>query len=200
MVLMFTTLADENVDRVVSDPPLVWQVVAPEEPEFYQQARQERAKPSFLGKLFGTSSAPAPPPADLTLGDGEGIAIDLDKSWHGIHYLLTGSAEEADQPLSFLVAGGRTIGEIEVGYGPARVFTSAETQAISKALETLTAEELRSRFDPADMTVQNIYPEIWNRSPAEQDTLGYLLEHFAILREGVKNAADNKLGIVVALL
>jgi hypothetical protein len=32
----------------------------------------------------------------LVLSEGEGDVVDLDKTWHGIHYLLTGTAWEGD--------------------------------------------------------------------------------------------------------
>lgn len=42
----------------------------------------------------------------------------MDKAWHGIHYLLTGTAWEGDPPLNFLVTGGREVGTEEIGIGP----------------------------------------------------------------------------------
>ena len=55
----------------------------------------------------------------------------LDKSWHGIHFLLTGSAEGVRPPVDFILMGGREIGDLDLGYGPARAFTSAETKQIA---------------------------------------------------------------------
>jgi hypothetical protein len=135
----------------------------------------------------------------LALGDSEGISTDLDKAWHGIHYLLTKTADGGEPPWSFLLAGGRTVGDIDVGYGPARVFTSAETKLILDALVRLTDDELRSRFDPADMTSKGIYPDIWSPGAPEHETLGYLLEYFSVLRRFLREAAEAKVGIVVAL-
>lgn len=40
----------------------------------------------------------------------------LDKAWHGLHFLFTGTAWEGDPPLNFLVSGGREIGDVDVGY------------------------------------------------------------------------------------
>ena len=200
MVLVLSTLADENIDRVLADPPLVWRVVAPHDPDAYEQSRREQAKPSFLGALLGKGNRRVPEVEDLALGDAEGISTELDKAWHGIHYLLTGTADEGEPPWTFLVSGGRTVGDIEVGYGPARVFTSAETNVISKAIVPLTDDELRARFSPADMTAKKIYPHIWSRGSPDQETIGYLLEYFALLRGFLRQAAEAKVGIVLALL
>ena len=200
MVLVLSALADENIDRVLADPPLAWRVVAPDDPDAYEQARREQDKPSFLGALLGKGSRRVPEVEDLALGDAPGISTELDKAWHGIHYLLTGTADEGEPPWSFLVSGGRTVGDIEVGYGPARVFTSAETHVISEAITPLTDDELRARFRPADMTAKKIYPPIWSRGSPDQETIGYLLEYFALLRAFLRQAADAKLGMVIALL
>ncbi|MBV9599873.1 MAG: DUF1877 family protein, partial [Chloroflexi bacterium] len=50
--------------------------------------------------------------------------VDLHKAWHAIHFVLTGSRLGGEAPLNFLVAEGTPVGEVDVGYGPARVFTS----------------------------------------------------------------------------
>jgi hypothetical protein len=204
MILGMATLGDANIARVLANPPLVWRVIAPDDPEAYEQAAQAAAKPSFLGRIFGgarASGSPAPggPPAALVLEDGEGLSEDLDKSWQGIHYLLTGTAWEGDKPLNFLMAGGRPVGVIDVGYGPARVLSSAETRAAHEALAQLTDDDLRARFNPADMMKKEIYPEIWDRAPEEDDTLGYLLEYTRTLRGFLAQAVERNQGLVVYL-
>jgi hypothetical protein len=47
--------------------------------------------------------------------------LDVDKAWHGIHFLLCGQAWESPFPLGFIL-GGEEVGDVDVGYGPARVF------------------------------------------------------------------------------
>jgi hypothetical protein len=198
MILGLTTLADGNIERVLSDPPLIWFVVAPEDPEMYQESRRQRSSASLLGRLFGKGTPPQPV-AQLTLGNGEGISTDLDKAWHGIHYLLTRTAWEGEPPESFLVSGGRTVDDIDVGYGPARVFTAAETRAIRDTVAGLTDAELASRFDPDDMTSKEIYPEIWSRESADDQAMAYLLEYFAVLRKFLQQAVEAGTGMVVSL-
>jgi hypothetical protein len=39
--------------------------------------------------------------------DASGRLLRLEKSWHGLHYLLTGSARGGKEPLCFLDQGGR---------------------------------------------------------------------------------------------
>lgn len=131
---------------------------------------------------------------ELNYGDTE---IDLDKAWHGIHFLLTGSAENGEEPLNFLL-DGEPIGTEDVGYGPARAFRSTQVAAIDAALSAISNDDFRERFNPTRMTQENIYPSIiWNRDPKEDDTLGYLVEYFGQLKSFVRNARDKEDGFLV---
>lgn len=196
MCLGLVALSDENIERVLKDPPLVWQVVAPDDPEPYEAARAKHAKPRLLSKLLGSSNPKGSVP-DLQMSAPEGLATGLDKSWHGIHYILTGTAWEGEHPRNFLVSGGTVVGDIDVGYGPARVLTAAETRDARDALSACTNEDLRARFDPQDMIAKEIYPDIWARKPEEDDTLGYIMEYVQTLRAFLNQAVDAGLGIVV---
>ena len=198
MRLALVALSDVNVARVLRDPPLVWRVIAPDDPEPYERARAESAKPGLLSKVFGGGGGRrGDSPPDLQLAEPEGLETDLDKAWHGIHYLLTGTAWEGEPPYNFLLGGGKEAGDVDVGYGPARVLTSAETRDALTAMQPLQPEELRKRFDPKDMIAKEIYPQIWDRDPQDDDTLGYLLEYFEILRGYLTQVVDEGLGVVV---
>ena len=76
----------------------------------------------FFTRLIGGKSAraAAADAVPIVLADDEGSVADLDKAWHGLHYLFTGTDEGGNSPLDFLAVGGEEIGTIEVGYGPAR--------------------------------------------------------------------------------
>jgi len=50
-------------------------------------------------------------------------AVELDKAWHGIHYLLTGGAEPNGTLASKVIMGGENIGP-DLGYGPAQASSS----------------------------------------------------------------------------
>lgn len=197
MCLGLVALSDSNIKRVLQDPPLVWQVIAPENPAPYEAARAEQAQPSLLARLFGRAK-PTQSVPELEKSAAEGFSTDLDKAWHGIHYLLTGTAWEGKHPRNFLVSGGAAVGEIDVGYGPARVLTAGQTREIRDALSALTNEDLKAMFDPQDMLDKDIYPEIW-AGAEEDDPLGYLMENVQILRGFLNQAAEERLGVVVYL-
>lgn len=111
---------------------------------------------------------------------------DLDKAWHGLHFLLTQSAWGGDGPLAFLVNGGEADEEADMGYGPARTFSKAETQAIAKALDAIDVATLEKRFDPAKMAAEEIYPSIWDEG---EGALEYVISYFEVARDFVRRAA-----------
>jgi hypothetical protein len=199
MYVSLAGVSDATITRVHADPPLIWQIVAPDDPEAVSAARGPAPRQGFVGRLLGRAPAPPPPmplPLDLQPGEGDlGAAGDLDKAWHGIHYLLTGTAWEGDPPLNFLLVGGRDVDDFE----SAHTFTAAETRDIAAALARVDDAELRRRFAPAEMMRLEIYPEIWDRDPADDDSLGYLLEMVAVLRGALERVVGQGYGLLVTL-
>ena len=130
----------------------------------------------------------------------ERTSTDLDKAWHGIHWLLTGSADGGDEPHCYLLAGGEPVGDVDVGYGPARALTSQQVAAWDATLSQISRDELSRRFDPQAMLDADIYPEIAARSiKGEEDTLDYLLQAYGSLRDFVAAARKERSGLLVYL-
>jgi hypothetical protein len=195
--LNLVTLGDGNIGRILDDPPLVWQAIAPDNPYMYETARAEQKKPGLLARLFGRGKHDGEVP-DLEMSPAEGTSIDLDKAWQGIHFLLTGTAWEGEYPLSFLVNGGRFVGNIDVGLGPARVFTTKETREVFDALDALSDEVLKARFDMPAMIANGVFPWIWkDEPPPEDETVGSLTHHLQVLRGFLRQAVNDKVGMVV---
>jgi hypothetical protein len=185
MIGNFRSLSDEDIRALLEDPAHVEQLLYGDD-----------ALPSSNGEvvsLFGNGGEPH------AAEDGDDDELYLDKAWHGIHFLLTGTAWEGSFPLNFIVSGGTAIGEVDVGYGPARALTSDDVRSLHAELEPLTSEELERRFDPEQMTKLQIYPEIWDRDPKEDDSLGYLLDYYTDLRGFVRRTAERGHGLLVYL-
>ncbi|MEH0937814.1 YfbM family protein [Micromonospora psammae] len=121
--------------------------------------------------------------------------LDLDKSWHGIHYLLTGTAWLIGEGAGAAVLGGVEIGQ-DGGYGPPRLLDEDTVRAVATALDALDADTLRARFDPGAMAAADIYPNIWTNGT---DDLDYLMSHFTELRRFYRAAAANGQAVLVAL-
>lgn len=194
MCLALYTIDDDSIAKLLRDPPLVWKVIAPDDPEMYETARSEGAATSWFSRLFGKKR---PSPAEPEAIAGFVSETDLDKAWHGIHYMLTKSAWGGDPPLNFLLLGGTEIGTVDVGYGPARALTSEQVREINAALLPIGEAEIRSRFDPAEMMALDIYPAIWDRDPAEEDTFAYCAEYFSKLKSFLAEAERQGLGMII---
>jgi len=85
-----------------------------------------------------------------------------------------------------------------LGYGPARVFTSAEVLQIARALEPITSEQLRSKFDSETFFDNEIYPEIWDE-PVEDCLDLYVLSYFDELKAFVLKAGEEGKGLIIYL-
>jgi len=114
------------------------------------------------------------------------LALDADKSWHGIHYLLCGAAWEGEGPLSKLAFGGQSAGDEDWGYGPARVLAPAEVAATRKALDAVDFSALRARFEEAVLGNREILPGFEDASDFD-----YLEYHFDRIKAWFGKAADS---------
>jgi hypothetical protein len=85
--------------------------------------------------------------------------ISLEKSWHGIHFLLTDRVEGGEPPLAWAVLGDAPLADPEqlMPHGPARMLTPEQVRQISEALMRVTQHGLRARFDPLAMEQAGVY-------------------------------------------
>ena len=83
-------------------------------------------------------------------------SLSLDKSWHSLHYLLTGSALETNSTLGKTILGGKEIGP-DIGYGLARYLEPLEVKEVAKALTKISKDDLARRFDLKAMVAAKIY-------------------------------------------
>ena len=122
-------------------------------------------------------------------------SLDLQKSWHGLNYLLTGGIGGDPLPLGFLI-NGEPIGE-DLGYGPALLHAPGTVLEIHSALSSVSDEDFWSRFDPAAMERDGIYPGIWDEPDKEQreGELGYCRE----LKEFIASASAHDQAVLVVI-
>ena len=150
----------------------------------------------LLSRLFGGKSRTAGPDDWRARADGD--EIDIDKTWHGLHFLFTGTAWQGEPPASFLVVGGHVIGDVDVGYGPARALMPDDVARFADFLSSVDDDELGGRYDPGRMTQLKIYPETWAGADADEE-IGYLLDGLARLRAFVSAAREAGDAIVIWL-
>lgn len=194
MVGNLARISSATREALHARPELITRFLYPDTPE--APARQ----PGFLARLFGAKPATAgrstePVPALEPLADVDMLMID--KAWHALHFLFTGTAWEGEPPAGFLVTGGSKIGEVDVGYGPARSFTPAEVQDIAAFLDAQAEDELRSRIDVEAMQALDIYPSVWSEDTDIEEEWEHLAASFRDMKEFVGRAARENLSMIV---
>jgi hypothetical protein len=125
--------------------------------------------------------------------------IDLDKAWHAIHFLLTGSAWEGEPPKNFIVGGGTPIEDSDGGYGEARFFTKDEVAAISSALSELPVDRLLARYDGKGLADADIYPSIWARPDEQDENRDYIRENYSELQSYISGLANRGSSMIVSI-
>lgn len=120
--------------------------------------------------------------------------IDIDKAWHGIHFLLNKLADNEESPFNQTVFGGEAVGE-DLGYGPARLMGPDLLKEVATLIASVTPETLEAAYDPKAMTAEDIYPGFWERDGRE--AFDYLMHYFTALSEFYQAAAERGDGAVL---
>jgi hypothetical protein len=124
-------------------------------------------------------------------------SVYLDKAWHAIHFLLTGSSDSTRSLASKVIFGGESIGP-DQGYGQAQLLTPSEVKAIAELLTRETPERLASRYDPKALEKADVYPAvIWVREG--QGALKYVLDYYTKLVKFYQQAAEQGSAVVFVI-
>jgi Domain of unknown function (DUF1877) len=120
--------------------------------------------------------------------------VVLNKAWHAIHFALTGSRLGGDEPLNFLIAEGTPVGEVDVGYGPARVLTSSQVREIAGVLASIEPSEVAARVDLQRFDEEVIYPGNWQTNGIGVD---YVVDNYRDMRTLILRLARQGQGLVL---
>ena len=123
--------------------------------------------------------------------------LSIDKAWQGIHFLLCDDPLKGEGPLSFILAGGENIGDVDVGYGPARSFRSSEVKNIAKHLNKISADDLAKKCKSEKFTENEIYPNLWDEP--NEVCFSYLLNYYDELKDFVTQISEEDKGMIVYL-
>ena len=119
-------------------------------------------------------------------------SLYLDKSWEGIHFILTGKRiGEGDEPLALTIYGNQFFDEEqELGMGPASYLTPEQVKDISNRLADFDRNKLMERYTPRKMDQIGIYPVFWSKNSDE--LFEYIFENFSALQIFFKDAASKE--------
>ncbi|BDA70001.1 hypothetical protein CAL7716_041670 [Calothrix sp. PCC 7716] len=125
----------------------------------------------------------------------------IDKSWHLIHFLLTGSAWNGNETLRNLTIGGEKLCEPKftpVG-DSVRYLLPNQVLATYELVKNITSDELWSRFNAKAATDAYIYPiGFWSES-SEEFIKEYVLDYFEKLKHFFKTGAEENQAILIWL-
>jgi len=199
MYAQLNAVSDLNINKILATPELIGGIMFKEEPDIYWEDNEPTEKLSFLSKLLGKKPMPVEikERPKLVLTEPENNEIDLDKAWHGIHYCLTGDIGEGTHPLGFILYGGHFVGDLDVGYGPARLFTSAETADLNTKLQDVSSDNLKANYKPEEM--DDVYPSvIWSRE--DEDNFEYIDQNFSELKKFIAKCVHDEVGMAISII
>ncbi|WP_066648257.1 MULTISPECIES: YfbM family protein [Sphingomonas] len=116
-----------------------------------------------------------------------GRSLELDKQWHAVHFLLTGSAGATDDPLSLIIGTFEEIGP-DNGYGPAWFVPKRFIGEFDRTLSAQSNAEIAARYDAAAMVREDVYIADALEEEGEEG-LQFLMEDIDRLRTFVTRAA-----------
>lgn len=124
--------------------------------------------------------------------------VDIDKSWDGIIFLLTGqSLATAEHNLVRVLFSGQLINEEQdLGYGPAHYLTPEQVAELNNEISTITIADLKQKFNLGKMTEQEVYPTIWDEG---DDAFDYVADGFSTLQNVFAEATKNREAIIAFL-
>jgi hypothetical protein len=118
---------------------------------------------------------------------------DLDKAWHGLHYLLTGRIAPDGTARGDAVLGGVELGP-DLGYGRARLLEADRVQQIHAALGALRFDDLFQAANIDSPLLEQVYG-----GQSLADEKDYLRHHFAHLQDFYERAATAGGAILIYL-
>jgi hypothetical protein len=124
--------------------------------------------------------------------------LNLAKSWHILHYVFTGLVDDTKAPGDALLTG-EPLGA-DVGYGPARLHDSRETQDFARYLTSLS--RLQERVHYREMSRIGVYSmPMGPGSDAEHEAelRAEVTSYFPQLREYVVRMAEKQNGLLIWL-
>jgi len=131
-------------------------------------------------------------PGSRAANDLPRVSFEVEDYWGALDFILTGDTDGIDGPIGFLLTWGTPIGDIDVGYGPARALTPRQVRDVSDALAKISPESFAQRINMATLEAEGVYHA---DTFLEKD----LVDLYAELRAFIERAAVEQSGLVIAL-
>jgi hypothetical protein len=145
-----------------------------------EEAYPDKLMSGKIGRMFGRSVAAA----DFDFPERE--EIDLDKSWHVLHFLLTGLAGDGEHPLNLIGRDWPPLANVDNGLGPPMGISPSALRAFHEALADVSNEEILARWDSEAIRSAELY---LGDTLADDEVTGreYIDENLSLLRKFVSD-------------
>lgn len=152
-------------------------------------AAEEAMRPHIAAALV--EHLQANPPPEVSRPE----YLDLDKSWHILHTLISGSPDPANTPEAALL-GGEELGPCG-GYGPVRLLRAEQVSAFAEVLDGLEVETLKERLDPKALKAQGV---TFAQTDFDLEMVHMEVEdHYPALKKFIKVTANKKRALLLIL-
>jgi len=151
----------ERIDRIMRNPEYRQKQIA----RYYGDQGNKKAVKAFLSERAGR-------------------ALPLEKTFHALHWLITGHVWGGEPPLANAVCGGTEYGP-DIGYGKVRYLEPSEVLDVASALAVLDTQTLLDRWDAKAMRKDRIYA-VADKDGQRECALRYpqLQQYFTAAAEG----------------
>jgi hypothetical protein len=122
--------------------------------------------------------------------------LEVEKSWHGLHFVLTGDPWKGSGALSLVVMGGTEVGE-DSGYGRPHYVNPFQVVQASTALDRMTDAEFEQKVRNTNFSGKDIY--CYDDKLTRED-IEELIHYFKQVRQFFHDAAERSNGILVGIL
>ena len=166
---------------------------------FGRPTAPRKRPPGLVGWLKSLSPITVETAEDVPLPDDFAERADrelhFEGTWHGLHYLFTGTAWEGEEPACLLLKGGGDLGDNEIGNSVPRVLQPDRVRQFANYLSQLSETELTRRYNPVMMIKLDIDPGQWDER--EDEELQNLLDAYRELRQFVHDTAAAGEGLII---
>ena len=153
---------------------------------------------SLLSKLFGRPSRRLQSTARIFEVVDERDTFNLEQGWHILHYLFTGTSDEASFPGGFIMSGGTNMGP-DLGYGPARFFTPIQTRSVLDFVSSLTFQSLDSVYEVSQMEAAQVYWKAIREPDGRQQQVEELWQLTQDMADFLRKSIESRCSILIQI-
>lgn len=125
--------------------------------------------------------------------------LDIDKSWHAVHYLLCGEISDGEPPMGYAVPmlNENNI-DCEEDFIGAFYLTPRQVEEASGFLNALSDDDLKKMYDFGSMLKDEIYP--LTEDDEESEIYEYIYSYLEEIKEYFGRAAEKSLAVIFYIM